>query len=142
MWPVVVASEAAKGIYFAAHFAQLRGRRGEPKALGALRHDILVACYHIVRDRGPSESSVPTGNARATPADVREGRGAGAKVQTAASRRMEQSASTLADGRFVLVWTTRRSRTAESGVRLLSHANAVVRARRGATLGTRPGREA
>jgi transposase len=47
------AAARAKGTYFAAHFAQLRGRRGEPKAIGALRHDILVAYYHIVRDRVP-----------------------------------------------------------------------------------------
>jgi len=45
------AAARTKNTYFAAHFAQLRGRRGEPKAIGALRHDILVAYYHIVRDR-------------------------------------------------------------------------------------------
>jgi hypothetical protein len=39
--------------YLAAHFAQLRGRRGEPKAIGALRHDLLVAYYHVVRDQVP-----------------------------------------------------------------------------------------
>ena len=42
-----------KGTYFAAHFAQLRGRRGEPKAIGATRHDILIAYYYIVRDQVP-----------------------------------------------------------------------------------------
>jgi hypothetical protein len=42
-----------KGTYFAARFAQLRGRRGEPKAIGATRHDILVAYYYIVRDEVP-----------------------------------------------------------------------------------------
>jgi len=42
-----------KGTYLAAHFAQLRGRRGEPTAIGAIRHDILVAHYHIVRDQVP-----------------------------------------------------------------------------------------
>jgi len=47
------AAARTKGTYLAAHFAQLRGRRGEPKAIGALRHDILVAYYHIVRDRVP-----------------------------------------------------------------------------------------
>ncbi len=40
-------------MYFAAHHAQLRGRRGEPKAIGATRHDILTAYYYIVRDRVP-----------------------------------------------------------------------------------------
>ena len=39
--------------YLASHFAQLRGRRGEPKAIGAIRHDLLVAYYHIVRDQVP-----------------------------------------------------------------------------------------
>jgi transposase len=39
--------------YLAAHYAQLRGRRGEPVALGAIRHDLLVAYYHVVRDHVP-----------------------------------------------------------------------------------------
>jgi transposase len=47
------AAVRTKDTYLAAHFAQLRGRRGEPKAIGAIRHDILVAYYHIVRDRVP-----------------------------------------------------------------------------------------
>ena len=47
------AARRTKGTYFAAHFAQLRGRRGEPKAIGAIRHDILVAYYYIVRDQLP-----------------------------------------------------------------------------------------
>ena len=47
------AARQTKGTYLAAHFAQLRGRRGEPKAIGAIRHDILVAYYHIVRDQVP-----------------------------------------------------------------------------------------
>src|SRR5215218_314568 len=37
------AAARAKGTYLAAHFAQLRGRRGQPKAIGALRHDICAA---------------------------------------------------------------------------------------------------
>jgi transposase len=53
--PTEAAKAAArtKGTYLAAHHAQLRGRRGEPKAIGATRHDILVAYYHIVRDQVP-----------------------------------------------------------------------------------------
>jgi transposase len=47
------AAARTKNTYLAAHFAQLRGRRGEPKAIGAIRHDILVAYYHIVRDQVP-----------------------------------------------------------------------------------------
>jgi transposase len=47
------AAARTKGTYLAAHHAQLRGRRGEPKAIGATRHDILVAYYHIVRDQVP-----------------------------------------------------------------------------------------
>jgi hypothetical protein len=42
-----------KNTYLAAHYAQLRGRRGEAKAIGAIRHDLLVAYFHIVRDRVP-----------------------------------------------------------------------------------------
>ena len=44
------AAVRTKGTYVAAHYVQLRGRRGEPIALGAIRHDLLVAYYHIVRD--------------------------------------------------------------------------------------------
>ena len=47
------AAVRTRGTYLAAHYAQLRGRRGEPKAIGAIRHDLLVAYYHIVRDQVP-----------------------------------------------------------------------------------------
>jgi transposase len=47
------AAARTKGTYLAAHHAQLRGRRGEAKAIGATRHDILVAYFHIVRDQVP-----------------------------------------------------------------------------------------
>jgi transposase len=47
------AAARSKGTYLASHHAQIKGRRGEPKAIGATRHDILVAYYHIVRDRVP-----------------------------------------------------------------------------------------
>ncbi len=44
------AASRTKGTYLAAHHAQIRGRRGEAKTIGATRHDILVAYFHIVRD--------------------------------------------------------------------------------------------
>jgi len=47
------AAARTKGTYLAAHHAQLRGRRGEAKAIGATRHYILVAYFHIVRDQVP-----------------------------------------------------------------------------------------
>jgi transposase len=47
------AAARTKGTYLAAHFAQLRGRRGEAKTIGAIRHDILIAYYYIVRDQVP-----------------------------------------------------------------------------------------
>jgi transposase len=43
----------SKGTYFASHHAQIAGRRGKTKALGATRHDILVAYFHIVNERVP-----------------------------------------------------------------------------------------
>ena len=58
-WLTEALTESAKaaartqGTYLAAHFWQLRGRRGEPKAIGATRHDILIAYYYIVRDQVP-----------------------------------------------------------------------------------------
>jgi len=47
------AAVRTKETYLAAHYAQLRGRRGEQKAIGAIRHDLLVAYFHIVRDHVP-----------------------------------------------------------------------------------------
>jgi transposase len=47
------AAARTKGTYLAAHHAQIRGRRGEAKATGATRHDIVVAYFHIVRDQVP-----------------------------------------------------------------------------------------
>jgi len=43
----------SKGTYLAAHHAQIRGRSGRYKAIGTTRHDIIVAYWHIVRDRVP-----------------------------------------------------------------------------------------
>lgn len=45
------AAARTKGTYLASHHAQIKARRGWPKAVGATRHDILVAFYHIVRDQ-------------------------------------------------------------------------------------------
>ena len=53
-----------KGTYLASHYAQIRGRRGTHKAIGATRHDILVAYYHIVRDRLPYRELGPDWLAR------------------------------------------------------------------------------
>jgi transposase len=47
------AAARSKNTYLASHYWQLRGRRGDAKAIGATRHDILIAYYHIVSDRVP-----------------------------------------------------------------------------------------
>jgi transposase len=47
------AAVRTKDSYLASHYSQLRGRRGEQKAIGAIRHDLLVAYFHIVRDHVP-----------------------------------------------------------------------------------------
>jgi len=47
------AAARTNGTYLAAHHAQIRGRRGYPKAIGATRHDILTALYFIVGDQIP-----------------------------------------------------------------------------------------
>lgn len=39
--------------FLASHFRQIRGRRGKAKAIGALRHDILIAFWHIAAKREP-----------------------------------------------------------------------------------------
>ena len=41
----------SKGTYLASHNAQVRGRRGVKKAIGATRHDILAA-YWYMHSRG------------------------------------------------------------------------------------------
>src|SRR5262249_14574645 len=47
------AAARSKNTYLASHYRQIRGRRGDAKAIGATRHDILIAYYHITRDRVP-----------------------------------------------------------------------------------------
>jgi transposase len=44
------AAARTKGTCLAAHFHSVRSRRGTFKALGATRHDILTAYWHIVHD--------------------------------------------------------------------------------------------
>jgi transposase len=44
------AAARTKGTYLAAHHAAIRGRRGTYKAIGATRHDLLIAYWHIVGD--------------------------------------------------------------------------------------------
>lgn len=70
MWLRIALTEAAqaaartKGTYLGAHHAQIRGRRGVYKAIGATRHDILTAYYYIVRDRVPYRDLGPDWNRR------------------------------------------------------------------------------
>ena len=70
MWLRIALTEAAqvaargKGTYLAAHHAQIRGRRGTQKAIGATRHDILIAYYHIVRDKVAYQDLGPDWNDR------------------------------------------------------------------------------
>jgi transposase len=69
-WLRTALSEAArvaarsKNTYLASHYWQIRGRRGEKKAIGATRHDILIAYYHITRDRVPFRELGPDWLAR------------------------------------------------------------------------------
>lgn len=59
------AAARTKGTYLAAHHAQIRGRRGTAKAVGATRHDILCAYWHILatgvpyQDLGPDWTRSP-----------------------------------------------------------------------------------
>jgi transposase len=56
VWLKTALTEAAqaaartRGTYLAAHHAAIRGRRGTFKAIGATRHDLLIAYWHIVHD--------------------------------------------------------------------------------------------
>ncbi|HET9565983.1 MAG TPA: IS110 family transposase, partial [Mycobacterium sp.] len=70
MWLRIALTEAAQaaarthGTYLAAHHAQIRGRRGTQKAIGATRHDILIAYYHIVRAKIAYQDLGPDWNNR------------------------------------------------------------------------------
>ena len=44
------AAARTRDTYLAAHYTQIRGRRGVQKAVGAIRHDILIAYWHILHD--------------------------------------------------------------------------------------------
>ena len=58
-WLPVALTEAAQAAsrtrdtYLATHFRVIRGRRAKAKAIGALRHDILIAFWHIATKREP-----------------------------------------------------------------------------------------
>jgi len=58
------AAARTRQTWLAAHHAQIRSRRGRHKALGATRHDILLAYYHVVRDRAPYRDLGPDWLAR------------------------------------------------------------------------------
>lgn len=70
VWLCTTLTEAAqaaartKGTYLAAHHASVRGRRGTHKAIGATRHDILIAYWHIVAEgtayQGPPAGTPPS----------------------------------------------------------------------------------
>jgi hypothetical protein len=42
------AAARTRGTYLAAHHAHIRSRRGVAKAIGATRHDLLIAYWHVV----------------------------------------------------------------------------------------------
>lgn len=67
---LTIAAKAAartKGTYLAAHHARIKARRGWAKAVGATRHDILVAFYPSSETRSPTVTWEPTGTNSATP---------------------------------------------------------------------------
>ncbi len=43
-----LAATRSKGTYLAAQYVRLRPRRGHKKALGAVKHSIIVACWHML----------------------------------------------------------------------------------------------
>src|SRR5262249_18967074 len=53
------AAARTKNTYLASHYWQIRGRRGDAKAIGATRHDILIAYYHITPNPVPSRELDP-----------------------------------------------------------------------------------
>ena len=47
------AASRSKGTYLSAQYGRIRGRRGHAKAIGAVRHSILVAAYHVLDRDAP-----------------------------------------------------------------------------------------
>ena len=45
------AAARTNNTYLTAHHAHIRSRRGLPKAIGATRHDLLIAYWHVVHDQ-------------------------------------------------------------------------------------------
>ena len=43
-----MAATRTKDVYLAAQYQRLRPRRGHSRALGAVKHSILVACWHML----------------------------------------------------------------------------------------------
>ena len=43
-----IAAIRTNDVYLAAQYARLRPRRGHKKALGAVKHSILIACWHML----------------------------------------------------------------------------------------------
>ena len=43
-----MAAIRTKDVYLAALYARLNPRRGQKKALGAVKHSILIACWHML----------------------------------------------------------------------------------------------
>jgi transposase len=58
------AAARSNNTYLASHYRQIRGRRGEAKAIGATRHDTPIAYHHIVHERLPFRELGPDRLAR------------------------------------------------------------------------------
>ncbi|HTA98160.1 MAG TPA: hypothetical protein VK730_11025 [Solirubrobacteraceae bacterium] len=43
-----MAAVRTNDVYLAAQYARLRPRRGHKKALGAIKHSIIIACWHML----------------------------------------------------------------------------------------------
>ena len=69
-WALEEAAMAAvrtKDVYLAAQYARLRPRRGHKKALGAVKHSILIASWHMLSTGEIYHDSEATTTANATP---------------------------------------------------------------------------
>lgn len=55
------AAGRTKSTHLTAHQAQIKARRGYAEAVGATRHDILVAFYDIIPERSPFRELGPDG---------------------------------------------------------------------------------
>ena len=62
-----MAATRTNDVYLAAQYQRLRPRRGHGRALGAVKHSIITACWHMLQPASSTAKPAATTSAAATP---------------------------------------------------------------------------